>query len=249
MKTPLYKILILLLIVSCRPQDEKPIVKEVVIDTHAAKTIELEDMERRAYNIFLKSPRESLGMYFKISNEYAAIGNVAKQALIELNISNIYDEYTDDVKKASHHGHKSLALWESLKDTMQIANLFKYCGYLSAKEGAIDYGKMQLNKAEQLYFGLSYPQGTAITHFNMARVFKMEKNYEQAQRFLKLSKTFWTKENDLGRIFTLNNFGIELNKETHNDKEVKALISENENIMTREKIHKSQVSKFDQLRK
>jgi hypothetical protein len=211
------------------------------------KPTRLDSLEKISFKMFQKDPVRSISFYNEMANIYSQQNKKDKAANTHLNISKIYTQYTNDVNRASHHGHMSLGLWEQLKDTMQLASLFNYCGYLSAMEGNVDFGKLQLNKAEQLFIGLENPQGKALTYFNMARVFLIEGENEKAEQFFKLSKKYWTENFNADRLFELNNFAIKMYKQLNNATEVQKVVNENNQILNNQEVNSLLEEAFKKL--
>ncbi|MDB4438886.1 hypothetical protein N9176_01420 [bacterium] len=218
--------------------------KEAVV---VNKPTRLDSLEKISFKMFQKNPVRSISFYNEMANIYSRQDKKDKAANTHFNISKIYTQYTTDVKRASHHGHMSLGLWEQLKDTMQMANLFNYCGYLSAMEGNVDFGMLQLNKAEQLFIGLESYEGKALTYYNMARVFLVEGENEKAEQFFKLSKKYWTENFNADRVFELNNFAVKIYKQLNSATEVQKVVNENNQILKKQAISPILEAAFKEL--
>jgi len=194
---------------ACKTDDKKA--KSLIHEVNEIKVpTRLDSLEKLVLVMEKKEPIKTIPFYTEISNIYAKNKNRPKQAYAHFSLANIYDKHISNFKKASHHGHMALGLWELEKDTLQMANLFNYCGYLSAKEGNVEFGKLQLNKAEQLFIGLNDSKGKANTYYRMAQVHFLDNDFKRSEKFYKLAKKYWTENYNNERLLELNVFGIEL---------------------------------------
>ena len=199
--------------------------------TDVEEGIEIENLEKRAFEAYSKEPSSAIVIFDSLSHAYAEANNLAKQAITELNIANIYDEHEGKFVKANYHAHKSLALWETLRDTIQMANLLKYSGYINGVLGNFEIGKRQIDKAIEFYTLKRFEAGKAVSYLNMAKVIYYEGNYKSCEQFFRLAKSFWSKENDKGRVIGINNFGIDLYTKLNDEKMVSDLKSENKVLL------------------
>jgi len=211
------------------------------------KPTRLDSLEKISVKMYERNPVRSIPFYDEMANIYATQNRSVERAQTHLKLSNIYTDHTNDIKKASHHAHMALGIYEQLRDTVQMANLFGYCGYMSAAEGNVEFGKLQLNKAEQLYIGLNDQDGKTTTYFNMAKVFYIAREYQQSEKFLKLAKNYWTQKGDFVNVFSANNFAIKLFKELENASAIKTVIEENRAFLAKHKIDKALESAFVKL--
>lgn len=231
---------------ACKNQDveqKKIVKKEAVVE----KSSRLDSLELISQKMYEKNPVRSIRFFDEMANIYGQQNQSLKRASTHLRLANIYSDYTNDIQKASHHAHMALGIYEQIKDTLQMAKLFSYCGYMSAQEGNVDFGKLQLNKAEQLFIGMNDQEGKVSTYFNMARVFYMEGNFEKSENFLKLARKYYDNSKDATSVFRLNNFAIELYRKIKNKSKVKSSIEENNRILKENKVDKILVSTFQKL--
>jgi tetratricopeptide (TPR) repeat protein len=127
---------------------------------------------------------------------------------------------------------KSLEIWQNLGDSMQVANLHKYKGFLLSQVSLTDQALVEIDRAMELYTLLDYKPGMAVTEFNLAQVYFDSGQTEKSVSYFEKSMKYWRTEGDQKRIFINNIFGIDLYRKAGKDKQAKALIAENEGLIS-----------------
>lgn len=212
----------MVIIFSCKTEKPK------VVEDKLEVTTDIANLEKEALAAYAINPLSALPLFDSLSTACEKANNLAKQAITELNMANIYDEHAQKFTRANYHAHKSLAIWETLNDTMQMANLLKYSGYINGELGNFEIGKRQIDKAIEFYNIKNFEEGKAVSYFNMARVIFLEGNYKSCEQFFRLSKSYWLKKNNVGRVIPINDFGIKLYSKLGDDKMIEKLKLENQ---------------------
>lgn len=231
---------IALLLIACKEQTAEEINVPVQIN--------VDSIEQAAFNAYMDSPRQAATLFQHVAAEYSRRGNFKKSGQTNLNIAGIYEERLHDYPNALHYSKASLNDWKSANDTMQIANLYKYLGYVEGLNGNFPKAKRDIQHALKLYSKLNFNQGTAVSNINMAKVLLMEKDFEEAERFYTRAVTFWREKGKLSRVFDNNLAGILIFQNTGEYEKVQSLIKENESILDQVKINQFVLDYFMQLK-
>ena len=170
----------------------------------------IDEMEKMAFSKARLDPDSSLLLYQKLIDAYKPSGMRSKIALAYLNRSNIYDEVLADYELAKINADQSLDVWTEINDSLQMANLLKYIGYLESKLGNFESGKQLIEKAIEFYTLLQNDNGFAVSHFNMARLESARENYKLAEYHYLLSLNHWKNVGNQSRISITQEFGKEL---------------------------------------
>lgn len=238
-----------LVLISCRQDNRKSSSISNKTDSTAAvySDLSVDELEQKALQKYQESPKSSIDIFKELALRFKAGNNVPKAAITNLNVANIYDEHFLDFTSAHHYASLSLDNWKAVKDDMQIANLKKYLGYLNGKLGNYETGKEEIMEAIRLYNKMAYDQGVAVSNFNLARVYYEEKNYEGAIKPFKDGLKYWTENENAGRIFTMNTFGMQLYRAVGDDEIALKLQQENNIMRTKVRLPESEVVKFEEL--
>jgi len=207
----------------------------------------IEKLEKNGFQIFQESPQKAISIFKQVAINYEKQKNLKKAGLVNLNIANIYDEYSNEIDSALIYSNKSLKIWERQDDTLQIANLYKYIGLLKGKRGEFKEAKLSILKAIKLYTEKEFEQGVAVSEFNLADLYFREKEFKECELLLNKSIEFWKKNGDYNRVFTNNILGIKLYSKIGNDSKVQKLIKENIEIRKENKLNDFIKNKFNEL--
>jgi len=231
-------ILIIGLLISCNNS------KQPNGHSDKANKIDIEKLEKEAFEKYQESPIAALPIFKQVANEYERLENYKKAGFTNLNIANIYDEHKNQVDSALLFSQKSLEIWEAQNDSLQIANLFKYIGFLKGRKGQFEEAKTDIHNAIKMYQELEFDQGTAVSEINLADVYYRQKDYDNSLRLFHKSTEYWNKTNDLSRVYTNNILGIKIYHALHDSKKTQQLIEENESIEQQIQINEYMKMKF-----
>ncbi len=240
MKRMLWVISIVSLI-ACRDNTEKE-QKKVITDN-----ISVEELEKKGVELFQNAPEEAVMIFKKLAVEYKQLKNFEKQGIVNLNITNIYDEHLNQLDSALVFAQKSLSIWKENNDSLQMANLYKYIGLLKGRAGDFTEAKSAIEKAVELYTKKNFDQGRVVSEFNLADICFREGNFRESESLWIKSKEFWSSKNNKYRIFTSNLLGIQLYDKMGSKDQVQSLIKENRAIAAEIKIDSHLENKFEKL--
>lgn len=210
-------------------------------------TTSVEEKEHRAFRIYQDSARLAIQMFVEVADLYEKANNMKKVGLTNLNIANIYDEHLGNQKKALAYAKKAFAIWETLKDTLQMANLLKYVGLLEGRVGNLEKAKEAIDEAISLYKVQGFEQGLAVSRINLADVYFQEGGYLESERLFLMAKEYWNKKGDLGRVFTNNLLGIAIYEQLKKPDKREALIRECRDITSRIDVAAINLKKFEKI--
>ena len=212
---------------------------EVAGDIH-----DVEALEKRAFELYQESPKEAIAIFKVVAEKYE---DKRKKAITNLNIANIYDERLEFVDSALKYAEKSLDIWVEQKDTMQMANLYKYVGLLKGRKGRFEEAESDIKTAMTMYTDKAFVQGVAVSQINLAEVLLNQNRWREAEALFLKSKPFWMEQKDQGRVFTNNILGIQINKAAGDEASMQALIEENKGIIEEYGMDEYNVRRFESM--
>lgn len=209
--------------------------------------VDIEELEKRGFEVYQKMPKDAIPIFKQVASEHERLKDLKKAGITNLNISNIYDEYLNEIDSALIYAEKSLEIWRSKKDSMQMANLYKYLGLLKGKKEQFEEAKSYIQKAIKIYNSLDFEEGIAVSEINLADTYFREKDFEKSLLYFNNSKVFWLQKNDKGRIYTDNILGIKIFAAVKKYEQVEILINENKKIEEETVVNSFAKSKFNEL--
>ncbi len=201
-------------------------------------------LESEAMKKYQEAPINAIPIFKKVAAIHERESNVIKAGITNLNIANIYDEHLNQIDSALSYANKSLKIWKGKNDSMQMANLLKYIGLLQGKKSDYDDAIRSITSALSLYEELDFPQGRAVSKFNLANVYFEMKDYPRSLEHLTSAKSFWNTKSDYGRIYSNNILAIKIYHKMNDPKNVHLLIKENIQIEKDGDIHKFNKKQF-----
>lgn len=241
MKNLITKFLIFGLLISCSTKSESEKTSNI------SKEINIENLEKKGFKVYQESPSKAITIFKQVALEYEKQQNFTKAGFTNLNIANIYDEHKSQFDSALFYAEKSLNIWEIQKDTMQIANLYKYIGLLQGRIGQFVDAEYHIQNAIKMYDNLEFHSGIAVSEFNLADMYFQKKEYNNSIKYFNKAKDFWYSQNDNGRIYANNILGIRIFNTTNNESMVENLIKENRKIEKESDINHFTKKSFDKL--
>ena len=236
----LYFMIAILPLLSCRDKRN-----EVDIKTDK---INIDSLEQFAFQSYSENPMQAAEIFKKVAAEYRELKNYKKSGQTNLNIAGIYEEKLSDYSTALFYSKQSLQDWKTTNDSMQIANLYKYVGYIEGLNNNYDKAEEDIQTAINIYTQLNFKQGIAVSNINMAKVMLLKTNYKEAKKYYDKSKAFWNKIGDKSRIFDNNLVGIRIFQKLSQTEQVSKLIQENELILKDIEVNKYLKDKFAEFK-
>lgn len=193
------------------------------------------------------SPKECIIFLNKSIKRNLKKKMIKSVALDIQNIGFVYDEKKGNFKKALNQTDKALKIWNKLKDTLNMANMYKYKGLLFGKMHCFESAKKEIKTAIYYYSKMKYKNGIAVSYNNLAHVYKEEKRIDSSYLFFIKSRKIWKEEKDDKRIFKINNNLLNLLKDFKNKIEFDSIYNENKLILSKTSIIKSDSLEFKSI--
>jgi len=203
----------------------------------------IDSLDQLAIKNYNEAPHISISAFEQISKYSRKVEDFRKSGTANLNIAGIYDEKFKSYSEALKYSLESMKDWEALGDSMQIANLKKYIGFLHGQDNNFVEAEKHVHEAIKIYRILDFKEGIAVSKINLSKI-----KLKEAIQYFNESKSFWQSKNKKSRIFDNNLVGIELFNELNNNLEVNSLIRENEKILKNLEINKFLMNKFEELK-
>jgi len=165
-----------------------------------------------------------------------------------LNISLTYADSYNDYEKANEYIDSSIYVWQKIQDTMQLANVYKYKGYLLGKMHKFQEAKDIIKIAVSLYNLKIYDRGVAVSYFDLAKVYEEENIIDSSFILLEKAKKIWLIHSDTFRIVGINNALINLHIKNKNFEKTLPLIDENDKLIQKETFQETPLLEFYKLR-
>lgn len=194
---------------------------------------------------------QELGQYYYTRNADKAIEHFKKAytLLTEIkdvnnaifclqNIAFSYEEKKHDLVNAQFYAERAIEERKGIKDTLQLANMYKYLGYLQGKAGKYAEAKESIHTGIDLFNSKKYVQGMAVCYFDMGKVYGYQQQYDSAVYYFRLSIGIWK---DLGnqqaRLFNVNNSLLHLYNINARMAEAVQVFADNKAILKKEFIY------------
>ena len=116
------------------------------------------------------------------------------------NRGQLLDEVRHDYSASLALITKAITIFNSLGDTLNIANNRKFKGYLLGRFGKFTEGKAQIHEAINLYQLKNAGWGIAVSQFDLSRVFEFENKLDSALFYCKSALRYWKAKEDSERI-------------------------------------------------
>jgi tetratricopeptide (TPR) repeat protein len=120
------------------------------------------------------------------------------------------DESKHDYGAAIKETDSAFNTWLYLKDTLNMANMQKYKGYLLGNLKEFENAKKEIFSAIQLFEDKKYTSGIAVSYFDMSRVYDVENGIDSSIFYAQKAVDFWKTKKDTLRLVVLSNQMIHL---------------------------------------
>lgn len=230
---------IILLILMVLAQSSVCLYAQVTLSAHSADSINTlaKAFQKTGNESYMKGDGEQAIRAFIQAYDLYLQNNNTKAGVICLHsIAFAYDELLHDDKQALNYTGKSIAIHRDIGDTLEMANMYKYAGMLKGRLGMYAAAKADIDVAINLFRQKEYAPGVAVSMFDLALVYIGEKKPDSAIYYLERAKEYWVAVDNPGRIFNLNNVYMDVLYSAKETMKCRAIINENEEIMSRTKI-------------
>jgi tetratricopeptide (TPR) repeat protein len=220
-------------------------VKQKIITKPGSDYLSLASLHEKAGMKFYDTdPDSALLRFKKAAYFYGLADRKKKETQCFQNIAFIYDESLNDPENAVLYAQKALDNWKMLHQSIEIANMLKYVGFLRGLTGDFDRAKQDVRQAINMYSLMEFEDGLAVALLNMARVYRLEHQTDSCIIFAIQAKEKWKKNNNVSRIFNLNNDLLEAYLFVKDLTQCKNLIAENNQYMGLNEIYWKDKSNF-----
>lgn len=193
---------------------------------------------------YSRQPDSSVRYQHKAYKLFMDNGHKNEGVICLHSIAFAYAEVKQDYPTALDYVANSIEIHKKLKDTLEMANMYKYMGYLKSKTGGYTDAKQDVYTAMALYNCKDNKDGLAVSYYDMAAIYLLKKDTDSALVYLKKAKNYWTQQDNRARIFGINNLLIKAYGYTGEHDKVTGTIAENERILTTHKIYHAERLKF-----
>ncbi len=210
--------------------------------------VQVDSIVSAGLSAYSKNPLSALPFLIRAGNEYHRLDRFDKAANAYLNVAGIYEEHTTHIDSAIMFAERSLLNYQMGTDSMQIANLYKYYGYLIGMNGDISTGKTTIDSAIGIYRRHGFEEGIAVSQYNLARLAFHSKKYDNAVALLEQASMIWKKNKDPFRLFLINQLRLETGIVTSNKLVIDLAIRQNDSILLHAELPDTLVSKYQILK-
>lgn len=193
------------------------------------------------------NPEKALKYIKKNINYLSPTKDYKKLGINIQNASFVYADEQKNYNKSLKYCDKAIAIWISKKDTMRLANMLKYKGYLYGNLHKFPEAKKEIREAVQLYEDLKHETGVAVSYNNLASVFIEEKITDSALYYFEKSKLIWKKNNGFNRIFKININLLEIYRVNSNKEKFNEIHLENQDLIAKNSILKTYILDFEKI--
>lgn len=207
----------------------------------------MSNLERQAQSFYSKDT-DSFEYYSKQAiNEYIQNNDTVSFSRCYQNLAFSNDEIEHDYPAAFVYATTALFYYDATSDTLRMANMYKYIGYLYGKLGIYGIGHEYINRAISFYKTKQFDKGVYVSLFDLATLYASEGSCEKAVALCRKTREFWIMNFDASRIFSVNNQMLEcIDKADHVSRI--PIIRENDSLRTNFKLPDLLLKKFEQLR-
>lgn len=207
------------------------------------------DFQKVAMAKFNTEPRIAADFFLKAATAYLQNAKRKDVGLCLSNASYLYEEQFNDLDSALILAKSGLEHSLHAKDTLSIGHGYRYVGYLMGKHGQLEEGLATMDKSIPYYEFRKAKDAIAVVDYDKARIYHHNKQYENADKYLKLSTDYFKTNYKLQRIFNNNLFGLKLYKDSGNKAQYEVVKKENESLIQSGKIDQHLQNKFNEILK
>lgn len=176
---------------------------------HTPLSIEqLDSLATEGIYAYAFAPEEALTKFIKAGQGYELQNQYEKAGDMFLNVAFLFEEKIINIDSARFYAGKSLKNHLVGSDSMKMANLYKYYGYMVGMTGDIRNGKLNIEKAKEIYKRRDFDEGIAVCNFNLARLAIKEKTYAEADSLLNAARHVWVEKGDAGRLHLIDSLKL-----------------------------------------
>ena len=217
-----YYIVLLLLGLSCQKKISQG--ENITIN-------EVDSLVSEGLHVYASNPKDAVVYFREAGVGYESLDSYKNAGITFLNVAGMFEEHLSQMDSAEYYAFRSLENFLLLKDSLQIANLYKYYGYLLGINGRLEEGESYIDRAIQIYKRSDFDEGIAVSKYNLARLAFLKKDYSRSDSLLSEARTIWVHNNDISRLFLINLLNLEIGIETKNRNSVLEITGECDSLL------------------
>jgi hypothetical protein len=140
-------------------------------------------------------------------------------------------------KKALEYTDKSIAAWEALADTPNLALSHKYKSFLLGRMGKYAEAKQETNTTIALYNAQKENAGVALAQLDLARFYQLESKLDSAVILALSSRAYWKRQGNHLRLLMTNNMLVNLELEANEPEKGEKIFRESQLLAANPEIH------------
>jgi len=168
----------------------------------------------------------------KAHSQFTSAGNKKAATICLHNIAFAYEDQKKDYENAMKFTKRAITAQTELKDTLQMANMYKYQCMLYGKLHNFKEGKKSADKAKQLYNAKNFRPGLAVTYRDLAILYEEEGQIDSSVAFMKMALDIWNspelKSDNGSRIYGINSDLIRIYAKAKHPEDAEFMIYQNE---------------------
>jgi tetratricopeptide (TPR) repeat protein len=163
---------------------------------------------------------------------YKTLNKTKERALCLQNMAFTYTEKLQNLEKGLEYSLSVIPLWQSIKSVRDEGNILKFIGFIYGEKEQYDSAFANINRAIEKFESIGFKQGIAVSHFNVAQVFKKQLKTDSCVFYLLKAKEAWVGFKTPSRVFNINNALLNVYLGDKNVDKTNALITENEGLFS-----------------
>ncbi len=120
------------------------------------------------------------------------------------------DELKHDYKGSLKYINQAIMLFDSMDDTLNVANNKKFKGYLLSRLDNFTEAKIEIDESIRMFKLKKADWGVAVSQFDLSRVYEFENKLDSAIYYSNTALVYWQSRKDSFRILGLQTMLINL---------------------------------------
>ncbi len=188
--------------------------------------------EELGYYYYMADPDKCIEYNIKTYAFYNELNNKKRAVQCFQNIAFAYDEQKHNFPEAAKYTSLAIQAQTDLKDTLSMANMYKYLGLLQGKMHEFVAAKKNEAEAIRLFTLKKFMLGAAVCYRDLAIVYEEEHNPDSIIINILKAKKIWMAENkDAPRLFDANNILIRAYTSQNKLHDAATVFHKNESMM------------------
>ncbi len=185
--------------------------------------------EGMGFCYYLKDADKCIKYYLAAYDLFNEAGIKMRSAQCLHNIAFAYEEQKSNTPEALKYTKLAIQARTELKDTLSMANMLKYAGYLEGKLHDFTIAKKDVAEAVRMYTLKKSMAGAAVSYHDLALIYDEEHKPDSCIASIVHAKNIWMSDtkSDTSRIFNANNIMLRVYTSQNNLHDAEAVFGEN----------------------